>query len=190
MTIGYARVSTLDQNLDLQYDALSGAGCSKIYSEKVSGAKSDRVELARLLEQVREGDTVVVWKLDRLGRSLSQLVDTVTRLNDQGIAFRSIKESIDTTSSTGKLIFHIFASLAEFERDIIKERTNAGLAAARSRGKQGGRPKGLSDTNEVKANAAKTLYLDGNGPTVICKQLGISKETLYRWLRLKGVEIK
>lgn len=190
MLIGYARVSTDDQNLSLQLDALKAAGCERIFSEKQSGAKVDRVELARLLEQVREGDTVVVWKLDRLGRSLSHLVETITRLDGQGVSFRSLKESIDTTSATGKLIFHIFASLAEFERDMTRERTNAGLTAARARGRVGGRPQGLSKTADMKANAAKTLYLDGNSPKTIMSQLDIkSKETLYRWLRLKGVVI-
>jgi DNA invertase Pin-like site-specific DNA recombinase len=190
MIFGYARVSTEDQNLSLQLDALKSAGCDRIFSEKKSGAKDDRAELIRLLDQVREGDTIMVWKLDRLGRSLHHLVATITDLNTRGVAFRSLRESIDTTSATGKLIFHIFASLAEFERDMIRERTNAGLASARARGRVGGRPEGLSPTADLKANAAKALYQDGNSLTVIMTQLGIkSKETLYRWLRLKGVEI-
>jgi DNA invertase Pin-like site-specific DNA recombinase len=190
MIFGYARVSTEDQELSLQLDALKEAGCERVFSEKTSGVKADRAELAKLLQQLRAGDTVMVWKLARLGRSLSHLVETITSLHEQGITFRSLRENIDTASATGKLIFHIFASLAEFERDMTRERTFAGLASARARGRVGGRPHGLSPTAEMKAAAAKTLYLDGNGPSVIMKQLGIkSKETLYRWLRLKGVEI-
>lgn len=190
MVFGYARVSTDDQNLDLQLDALKAAGCEKIFSEKKSGAKTDRAELNKLLEQLRSQDTLIVWKLDRLGRSLQHLVETVNRFNQQGVIFRSVQESIDTSSATGKLIFHLFASLAEFERGLIRERTNAGLASARARGRLGGRKKGLSKEADLKANYAKMLYQDGNSLAVIMTQLGIkSKETLYRWLRIKGVQI-
>src|SRR5437588_2698376 len=141
MLIGYARVSTQDQTLDLQQDALEKIGCSKIFTDTASGAKAERQGLDEALAYVREGDTLVVWKLDRLGRSLQHLIETITKLNNRKIGFKSITENIDTTTSGGKLVFHIFGALAEFERDIIRERTNAGLAAARARGRRGGRPK-------------------------------------------------
>jgi DNA invertase Pin-like site-specific DNA recombinase len=139
MLIGYARISTSDQTLDLQKDALEKAGCSKIFTDTASGAKAERIGLDEALNYVRSGDTLVVWKLDRLGRSLPHLIETITGLNNRGIGFKSITEAIDTTTSGGKLIFHIFGALAEFERDIIRERTQAGLNAARSRGRKGGR---------------------------------------------------
>lgn len=190
MNIGYARVSTDDQNLSLQTDALTLAGCEKIYKEKLSGAKADRPELLKLIEQLREGDTLTVWKLDRLGRSLTQLIETVNKLAELKVGFRSLKESIDTTTATGKLTFHIFASFAEFERDMIRERTNAGLNAARERGRVGGRKKGLSPDAERKATAVKALYLAENTVDNICKMLNIgSKRTVYKYLRLKGVKI-
>jgi DNA invertase Pin-like site-specific DNA recombinase len=141
MLIGYARVSTQEQTLDLQIDALEKIGCTKIYSDVVSGAKEERKGLQEALEYVRVGDTLVVWRLDRLGRSLKHLIETITRLNDRKIGFKSITENIDTTTSGGKLVFHIFGALAEFERDIIQDRTKAGLHAARSRGRLGGDPK-------------------------------------------------
>ena len=190
MQIGYARVSTEDQNLTLQLDALKLAGCEKIFREKISGAKTDRPELTKLLEQVREGDTVTVWKLDRLGRSLKHLVETVTELQNRNIGFRSVKESIDTTTATGKLIFHIFAALAEFERDILRERTNAGLAASRARGIIGGRKKGMSPELLKKAPTAAMLYRAQTLPvTSIADQLSISVPTFYKLLRHEGVEI-
>ena len=136
MLIGYARVSTTDQNLDLQQDALKAAGCERILTDTASGAKTERPGLNKALAECRSGDTLVVWKLDRLGRSLPHLVETVRELVARGVGFRSLQENIDTTTSGGKLIFHIFASLAEFERDIIRERTNAGLTAARARGQE------------------------------------------------------
>src|SRR3954469_24529125 len=141
MLVGYARISTTDQTLDLQHDALTKAGCSRIFTDTASGAKSEREGLTEALSYVRVGDTLVVWKLDRLGRSLKDLIERIKQLNDRKIGFRSITENIDTTTSGGKLIFHIFGALAEFERDIIRERTNAGLEAARARGRLGGRPK-------------------------------------------------
>src|SRR5438874_12226421 len=144
MLIGYARVSTTDQTLDLQKDALKKIGCSKIFTDTISGATTERKGLEGALSYVREGDTLVVWRLDRLGRSLKHLIDTITKLNNRKIGFKSITENIDTTTSGGKLIFHIFGALAEFERDIIRERTNAGLLAARARGRKGGRPKALT----------------------------------------------
>src|SRR5947209_10319726 len=141
MLIGYARVSTADQTLNLQKDALEKIGCSKIFTDIISGSTTERKGLDEALEYVREGDTLVVWRLDRLGRTLKHLIETITDLNKRNIGFKSITENIDTTTSTGKLIFHIFGSLAEFERDLIRERTKAGLHAARARGRRGGRPK-------------------------------------------------
>jgi DNA invertase Pin-like site-specific DNA recombinase len=138
--LGYARVSTTDQQPQLQVDALTGAGCYRVFTETASGARADRPVLEQVLDQLRPGDTLVVWKLDRLGRSLRHLVDTVTGLAERGIGFRSLQEAIDTTTPGGKLVFHVFAALAEFERDLIRERTSAGLAAARVRGRHGGRP--------------------------------------------------
>lgn len=148
MHIGYARVSTTDQHLDLQTDALHAAGCERLYTDTVSGAKVDRPGLTAALDACRPGDTLVVWKLDRLGRSLPHLVETVRDLIARGVGFQSLQESIDTTTSGGKLVFHIFASLAEFERDLIRERTNAGLSAARARGRKGGRPKGVDQKKQ------------------------------------------
>ena len=140
MLVGYARVSTQDQNPDLQLDALKAAGCEKVFTEKASGGQRDRPELAAALSYMRPGDSLVVWKLDRLARSMPQLIDTVSTLEDQGIGFRSLTEAIDTTTAGGKLVFHIFGALAEFERSVIRERTRAGLKAARDRGRKGGRP--------------------------------------------------
>jgi DNA invertase Pin-like site-specific DNA recombinase len=140
MLIGYARISTHEQNLDLQEDALKAAGCKKVYTDKTGGAKSERPGLEKALADARPGDTLVVWKLDRLGRSLKHLIETVTDLSHRGVGFKSLQENIDTTTSGGKLVFHVFGALAEFERDIIRERTLAGLAAARARGRKGGRP--------------------------------------------------
>ena len=181
MLIGYARVSTQDQTLNLQNDALEKAGCSKIFTDTISGAKTDRPGLEQALAYVRPGDTLVVWRLDRLGRSLKHLIETITALHDRGIGFKSITENIDTTTSGGKLVFHIFGALAEFERDIIRERTQAGLQAARARGKKGGRPKVLKDK---KVAIAQALYNDKkNSVAEICKTLNISRSTLYRYIQ-------
>ena len=181
MQIGYARVSTDDQNLDLQNDALKQAGCDKIIEEKASGAKTDRAGLDEALSFLRKGDTLVVWKLDRLGRSLQHLIQVVNQLREKGIYFRSIQESLDTSSSGGKLIFHIFGALAEFERDVIRDRTMAGLAAARARGRVGGRPKIMTDK---KVRLAKTLLADHtNTIDDVCETLGVSRATLYRYLK-------
>src|SRR5215212_1666587 len=144
MLIGYARISTTEQTLDLQRDALEKAGCDQIFADRVSGTKAERKGLTEALSHLRAGDTLVVWRLDRLGRSLRHLIDTITALNDRGVGFKSLQENIDTTTSGGKLVFHIFGALAEFEREIIRERTQAGLKSARSRGKIGGRPKALT----------------------------------------------
>src|SRR3954449_11735019 len=181
MLIGYARVSTTDQTLDLQRDALTKAGCSKIFTDTASGAQTERKELTEALSYVRAGDTLVVWKLDRLGRSLKDLIGRITGLNGRKIGFKSLTENIDTTTSGGKLIFHIFGALAEFERNLIKERTNAGLQAARSRGIKGGRPKSLT---EKKVEMARKLYEDkSNSIEEICKTLGISRMTLWRYVK-------
>jgi DNA invertase Pin-like site-specific DNA recombinase len=182
MLIGYARVSTSEQNLDLQIKALQEAGCKKIFTEKASGAQRDRPELKAALEYMRsnEDDTLVVWKLDRLARSLRQLIDTVERLEDQGIGFKSLTESIDTTTSGGKLIFHIFGALAEFERGVIRERTKAGLKAAKDMGRKGGRPASLSNDDLV---AAKALLKNKNITVKeVAKRFKVDQSTLYRYL--------
>lgn len=183
MLVGYARVSTTDQNLDLQRDALQAAGCERTFTDTASGAKTERPGLTQLLKESRQGDTLVVWKLDRLGRSLPHLIEIVREMETQGIGFKSLQENIDTTTSGGKLIFHIFASLAEFERDLIRERTNAGLSAARARGKRGGRPRGVMDTNKQKA--ALALKNDtSRSVSEICEILGVSRNTYYKYVRL------
>src|SRR5512142_2549377 len=186
MLIGYARISTSDQTLDLQKDALEKVGCERIFTDTASGAKAERVGLDQALSYVRKGDTLVVWRLDRLGRSLRQLIETITKLNERGIGFKSITEAIDTTTSGGKLIFHIFGALAEFERDIIRERTQAGLAAARARGRRGGRPKANALNTSKKVAMAQALYADKNNTiNEICKTLNVSRATLYRYLKAK-----
>jgi DNA invertase Pin-like site-specific DNA recombinase len=180
MNIGYARVSTDDQKLDLQMDALHSAGCNEIYQDVASGAKVQRTGLDKAVEYIRTGDTLVVWKLDRLGRSLKHLIDVVNNLNSRGVFFKSIRENIDTSNSGGKLTFHLFGALAEFERDIISERTMAGLAAARARGRVGGRP---SVMNDQKIKLAKQLMANSsNNATDVAKTLGVSRATLYRHL--------
>jgi len=176
--IGYARVSTNDQNTALQHDALKQAGCEKIFVETASGAQRDRPELKATLDYLRPGDTLVVWKLDRLARSLRQLIDTIDNLSAKAIGFRSLTEVIDTTTAGGKLIFHIFGALAEFERALIRERTTAALASARARGKLGGRPRALKPAD---ITAAKAMLRD---PTItvdeVAKRLNIAPSTLYR----------
>jgi DNA invertase Pin-like site-specific DNA recombinase len=180
MLIGYARVSTDEQNLDLQLSALNQAGCEQIYTDKVSGTKANRPGLTNALSHLRPGDTFVVWRLDRLGRSLRHLIDTVTDLQEEGVEFKSITEAIDTTTSGGRLVFNIFASLAEFEREIIRERTKAGLTAARARGKTGGRPKALT---EKQVQMLNNLAADRtNSIEDICRTLGISRMTYYRYV--------
>lgn len=176
MDIGYARVSTLDQRSDLQLDALKDAGCQEIYTERFTGSVRDRPELDSCLRSLREGDTLVVWRLDRLGRSLKDLVDIITDLEQRGVAFRSVTEAIDTSTSGGKLVFHIFGALAEFERSIIQERTRAGLAAARARGRKGGRKPKMSKSDVRKAVA---MLQD---PTItkseVAGHFGVSRVTL------------
>ena len=180
MLIGYARVSTDDQNLDLQRDALQAAGCERVFEDMVSGARADRTGLVTLMSMLRAGDTVVIWRLDRLGRSLKNLIELVERLDAAKVGLRSLQENIDTTSSGGKLVFHLFGALAEFERTLIRERTQAGLVAARARGRMGGRPRRL---DPVKLALAVKLHRERNHTVEeICKMMGISKSTLYNYL--------
>ena len=180
MKVGYARVSTHDQSLSLQVDALERAGCEKICRDQVSGVKTERPGLQEALAYLRPGDSLVVWRLDRLGRSLRHLIDTVTLLEERGIGFQSLQESIDTTTSGGLLVFHIFGALAEFERNLIRERTQAGLQAARARGRKGGRPKSLEGK---KVDLLHQLYGERkHSIQELCDILGISKSTLYAYL--------
>lgn len=180
MLIGYARVSTQDQKPELQHDALVAAGCERVFTEKASGAQRDRPELQAAVEYMREGDTLVVWKLDRLARSMKQLIETVEGLEARGIGFRSVTEAIDTTTPGGKLVFHIFGALAEFERSIIRERTQAGLEAARARGRKGGRPRKLSEDD---LKAARAMLTD-QSITVeeVARRFQVSPATLYRYM--------
>ena len=180
MLIGYARVSTDDQNLNLQRDALKRAGCERIFEDTVSGAKADRIGLAALINVLRAGDTVVIWRLDRLGRSLKNLIQLVERLETAKVGLRSLQENIDTTSSGGRLVFHLFGALAEFERNLIRDRTQAGLAAARARGRMGGRPTRLDPTK--RALALKLHHERNHTIDEICKMMSISKSTLYNYL--------
>ena len=180
MLIGYARVSTDDQNLDLQKDALERIGCERILEDRISGTKSERPGLISAIDYARPGDTIVVWRLDRLGRSLKDLIEQVTLLESKKVGLRSLQESIDTSSSSGKLIFHIFGALAEFERNLISERTRAGLTAARARGRKGGRPASMDA--EKQALAVK-LYDDSDYTvSMVCQIVGVSKTTLYKYL--------
>lgn len=178
--IGYGRVSTTDQSLGLQLDALEAAGCARVFSDTASGAIADRPELARALDYVRPGDTLVVWKLDRLGRSLRHLIDTISELEERGVGFRSLQESIDTTTPTGRLLLHVLAALCEFERDLIRERTYAGLAAARARGRRGGRP---SVMTADKLAVARQMHASGEHTVAaIAAVLGVSRASVYRAL--------
>lgn len=179
MMIGYARVSTQDQNLDLQTEALTRAGCEKIYEDKISGVRVERPGLTRALEMLREGDTLVVWKLDRLGRSVKQLVDMVGELHKRGIQFKSLTDAIDTGTPAGRFFFHVMASLAEMERELIIERTRAGLDAAKQLGRKGGRKPKMTSS---KVESAKKLLASGIPPRDVAKDLGVSVPTLYRWL--------
>lgn len=184
MKVGYARVSTQDQNLDLQVDALKAAGCEVIYQEKASGKNMDRPELKNLMAALQPGHSLVVWKLDRLGRSLKDLIDQVASLGKQQVAFISLKENIDTSTATGELIFHVFGALAQFERALTIERTQAGLKAARLRGKKGGRPPGISKAQWSKACSVKTLWdLKTKSMAEIAQDLDISESTAFRYLK-------
>ena len=176
--IGYARVSTDDQNLDLQRDALHKASCKTIYEETASGKSADRPQLANCLKALRAGDTLVVWRLDRLGRSLPDLVKIIGDLEQRGVAFESVTEKIETSSATGKLVFHVFAALAEFERNLIRERTRAGLAAARSRGRKGGRKPSL---NSKQVREIKAILRDPEAQVSdVARKYGVSRTTLYK----------
>ena len=178
MLIGYARVSTSDQTTDLQKDALSEEGCEKIFSDIASGAKTKRPGLDEAIKYCRKDDTLVVWKLDRMGRSMSHLIETIKKLEKDGIGFKSITENIDTTSAGGRLIFHLFSALSEFERDLIRERVQAGLKSARARGRKGGRPPVSEETKAM----AKALMTDKKlSVKQICDRLGIAKSTLYKY---------
>ena len=181
MLIGYARVSTFDQNSDLQKDALEKVGCEKIFTDTISGTVSQRPGLTKIKEILRKGDTLVVWRLDRLGRSLKDLIDWMNYLDTEGVALKSLQESIDTSTATGKLVFHVFGALAEFERNLIQERTQAGLSAARARGRLGGRPKTLNDD---KKQVVIDLYNERKLTVKkICEMMNISKPTLYSYVR-------
>jgi DNA invertase Pin-like site-specific DNA recombinase len=190
MKIGYARVSTRDQNLNLQLDALNKAGCEKIYKETASGAMRERPEMAKMMATLRKGDTVVVYKLDRLGRSLQHLLELVSEIEKLDVSIISVLDAIDTSTPNGRLVFNIFGSLAQFERELIKERTLAGLASARARGRSGGRPKGLSEEDQKTAIVAEALHREGHlGVNEIAKRLQVSKATLYKYLRHRGVAV-
>lgn len=176
--LGYARVSTDNQNPDLQADELRAAGCYRVFTDHASGAKAARPALGEVLDQLRPGDTLVVWRLDRLGRSLPHLIEAVTSLDARGVGFRSVRENIDTTSSGGRLVFHMFGALAEFERDLIRERTSAGLAAARARGRKGGRPTVMTPAKTAQARRMyqeRTHTLDE-----IAKVVGVSRSAVAR----------
>jgi DNA invertase Pin-like site-specific DNA recombinase len=179
MLIGYARVSTQDQNLDLQREALTAAGCRKIFEDRASGSRAERPGLDRALEMLREGDTLVVWKLDRLGRSVKHLVDLAGDLAGQDIHLKSLTDAIDTSTPSGRFFFHVMASLAQMERELIVERTRAGLEVARQLGRKGGRKRLMTDS---KIESAKRLLASGVPPRDVAGNLGVSVPTLYRWV--------
>jgi DNA invertase Pin-like site-specific DNA recombinase len=190
MKIGYARVSTREQSLSMQVDALKKAGCDQIHEEIASGAKTARPVLEEIMRNLREGDTLIIWKLDRLGRNLAHLIHLTTKLIEKKVGLISLNDPIDTSTAQGRMVFGIFASLAEFERELIRERTQAGLKSARARGRKGGRPKGMTPAAIEKATIAEALYKNGSIPVKkIAEQLGISKTTLYLYLRYRNVDI-
>ena len=190
LKIKYARVSTQDQNLEMQLDALSKVGCEQIFQEKASGAKSEQPELSAMQQILRKGDVVYIYKLDRIGRSLKHLLELTSNFEKQGVGLISLNDHIDTTTTQGRLIFNIFASLSEFEKDLVRERTMSGLEAAPARGRKGGRSRGLSKEANRTAMLAQTLYNERKqGADAIAKELSISKMTLYKYLRHRGVKI-
>ncbi|REC40198.1 recombinase family protein [Chryseobacterium sp. 5_R23647] len=185
MKIGYARVSTKDQNLDLQIEALEKAGCEKIYQEKISGATKNRPELDKMIEQFREGDELYVWRLDRLGRSLKNIIDLVLSLSDRGIIIKGLVDGVDTATINGRLFLNLMASLAEYERELIRERTNAGLQSARARGRLGGRPKGYTAETISKLLLLRSIYKDATlRPEDIYKPFGLTRATFYRYAKI------
>jgi DNA invertase Pin-like site-specific DNA recombinase len=179
MLIGYARVSTRDQNLELQIEALTKAGCKKIFEDRISGSRAGRTGLANMLEMLREGDTIVVYKLDRLGRSVKNLIELVGILSKKGIQFKSLTDAIDTGTPSGRFFFHVMASLAEMERELMVERTHAGREVARQLGRTGGRKRQMTDSKIVQA---RKLLANGVPPRDVAKNLGVSVPTLYRWI--------
>lgn len=190
MKIGYARISTKEQSLTMQIDALKKAGCDQIHEEIASGTKTARPVLEEIMRNIREEDTLVIWKLDRLGRNLAHLIHLTNKLIEKKVGLISLNDPIDTSTAQGRLVFGIFATLAEFERELIRERTQAGLKSARARGRKGGRPKGMSQSAIEKAAIAEALYTNGSIPVKkIAEQLGISKTTLYLYLRHRNVDI-
>ncbi len=187
MLIGYARISTAEQNLDLQRDALTKAGCEKIFEDKLSGTRAERPGLTKALEIARAGDTIVVWKLDRLGRSVKQLVDFVTGLHADGVGFHSLTDAINTATPSGRFFFHVMASLAEMERELTIERTRAGLETARQQGRKGGRKRKMTAS---KIESAKKLLASGTPPREVAKNLDVSIPTLYRWVPASANQIE
>lgn len=179
MLIGYARVSTLDQNLELQFSALNKIGCEKIYQEKISGATNNRPGLQQALDELRKGDTLVVWKLDRLGRTVKGLIDLINQLHQKEIHFKSITDIVDTSTPTGRFFFHMMASLAQMERELVAERTKAGLVSAKSQGRIGGRKRKMTKS---KIESAKKLLASGMSPKDVARNLSVSIPTLYRWI--------
>ena len=185
MRIGYARVSTKDQNLNLQIEALEKAGCEKIFQEKISGATKNRPELDAMILQLRKDDELFVWRLDRLGRSLKHIIDLVLNLTSKGVIIKGISDGVDTSTSTGRLFLNIMASLSEYERELIRERTNAGLQSARARGRTGGRPKGFTKETVAKLLIMRSVYKDFNKtPEEIYKPLGLTRATFYRYAKI------
>lgn len=184
MDVGYVRVSRNEQNPEMQRNELEASGCERIFEERISSRKESRPQLEAALDYCREGDRLVVWKLDRLGRSIKELIELVNSLEERGVEFKSLRESLDTSTPGGKLVFHVFASMAEFERDVIRERTMAGLEAARARGRKGGRKPAM---DEKKIALARRMMSDReNNATEVAETLGISKATLYRYVGPNG----
>jgi DNA invertase Pin-like site-specific DNA recombinase len=179
MLIGYARVSTQDQNLELQLSVLNKIGCEKIYQDKISGAKNNRPGLQQALDELRKGDTLVVWKLDRLGRTVKGLIDLINQFHEKDIHFKSITDNVDTSTPSGRFFFHMMASLAQMERELVAERTKAGLASAKSQGRIGGRKRKMTKS---KIESAKKLLASGMSPKDVARNLGVSIPTLYRWI--------